>query len=420
MLTAEIGILNKNGVVIAADSAVTMSGSNNQKIYNSANKVFALAPSHDIGMMIYGNASISGIPWEVLIKEYRKNLSKPFGRTLEYISDFLDFLETIKDIQSNQSETDLVVRYVNELLNLIHEELTIAIFQKDEIDKDEEFVRLLDEMKREFAKAKPFTKKETLKEFNMRFDENVRSIYDDFCEKLGISNKVRDNKRSSFISILRNALFSKEYFSNSKTGLVITGYGENDLFPSLYSLSIEGYIGGKLKILMDNRLEISVYGTTSGIAPFAQQEMVHTVMRGIDPEMQENIELITSIGFDNFISSLEDEKLINDYYDEDIQILKDSCQDAIKSTIKDKINSSYVNPVLRSIDLMPKEELATIAETLVNITSFKRKISMEMETVGGPIDVLLITKSDGPIWIKRKYYFEEKINPDYHKRKFFS
>ncbi|EJF8928580.1 hypothetical protein M9G34_001885, partial [Enterococcus faecium] len=73
-----------------------------------------------------------------------------------------------------------------------------------------------------------------------------------------------------------------------------------------------------------------------------------------------------------------------------------------------------------SIDLMPKEELATIAETLVNITSFKRKISMEMETVGGPIDVLLITKSDGPIWIKRKYYFEEKINPDYHKRKFFS
>ena len=64
----------------------------------------------------------------------------------------------------------------------------------------------------------------------------------------------------------------------------------------------------------------------------------------------------------------------------------------------------------RKIDSMPKEELALIAETLVNITSFKGKISFAMETVGGPIDVLLITKGDGPVWVKRKNYFNPDIN----------
>ena len=39
-MTAVIGILNKNAVAIAADSAVTVTGSNGRKIYNTANKIF--------------------------------------------------------------------------------------------------------------------------------------------------------------------------------------------------------------------------------------------------------------------------------------------------------------------------------------------------------------------------------------------
>jgi hypothetical protein len=51
-----------------------------------------------------------------------------------------------------------------------------------------------------------------------------------------------------------------------------------------------------------------------------------------------------------------------------------------------------------------------MAESLVNLTSFKRHVSKESETVGGPIDVAVITKGDGFIWIKRKHYFNIKLN----------
>jgi hypothetical protein len=54
-----------------------------------------------------------------------------------------------------------------------------------------------------------------------------------------------------------------------------------------------------------------------------------------------------------------------------------------------------------------------MAEALVNLTSFKRKISLEAETVGGPIDVAVISKGDGLVWIKRKHYFEPKLNPQF-------
>jgi hypothetical protein len=35
---------------------------------------------------------------------------------------------------------------------------------------------------------------------------------------------------------------------------------------------------------------------------------------------------------------------------------------------------------------------------------------MEDETVGGPIDVAVISKGDGLIWIKRKHYFSPELN----------
>jgi len=73
----------------------------------------------------------------------------------------------------------------------------------------------------------------------------------------------------------------------------------------------------------------------------------------------------------------------------------------------------YTNPILTSLEYLGKTELAMMAETLVNLTSFKQKISDELETVGGPIDVAVISKGEGFVWIKRKYYFEKEINPHF-------
>jgi hypothetical protein len=57
-----------------------------------------------------------------------------------------------------------------------------------------------------------------------------------------------------------------------------------------------------------------------------------------------------------------------------------------------------------------------MAESLMSISSFKRRVTKDKEKVGGPIDVAVITKGDGFIWIKRKHYFSKELNPYFFNR----
>jgi len=57
------------------------------------------------------------------------------------------------------------------------------------------------------------------------------------------------------------------------------------------------------------------------------------------------------------------------------------------------------------VGILPKSELADMAQSFVNLASLKKKISAgESETVGGPIDVAIISKGDGFRWIQKKDY----------------
>lgn len=74
-MTCEILIANPLGIALAADSAVTFSRNNNQRTYAAgANKIFQLSEQQPIAVMIYSNANLSGVPWELVIKTFRKKL----------------------------------------------------------------------------------------------------------------------------------------------------------------------------------------------------------------------------------------------------------------------------------------------------------------------------------------------------------
>lgn len=80
------------------------------------------------------------------------------------------------------------------------------------------------------------------------------------------------------------------------------------------------------------------------------------------------------------------------------------------------LETDHSGPIMSIVEWLPKEELAEMAEALVNLTSFKRRVTPEAETVGGPIDVAVISKGDGLVWVKRKHYFPPELNPRYFVR----
>ena len=80
------------------------------------------------------------------------------------------------------------------------------------------------------------------------------------------------------------------------------------------------------------------------------------------------------------------------------------------------IRENYVDKLLDIVAFLSKEDLAEMAESLVKMTCLKRHITTDEESVGGPVDVAVITKGDGFVWIKRKHYFLAELNHDFFKK----
>ena len=92
-MTAEVAILNKSAVALAADSAVTIVVDGVEKQYK-ADKLFALIENEPIGVMFYGNAEFMGVPWDTLVHMYRQSSEPPRQSSVRgYIVDFLRFIK---------------------------------------------------------------------------------------------------------------------------------------------------------------------------------------------------------------------------------------------------------------------------------------------------------------------------------------
>lgn len=105
-MTSEVIIKNKSGIVLAADSAVTISqGSIQQKVYNTANKLFSLSKEYPVGILVYNNAAINEIPVEIIIKEFRAQHGKNNYATISKCSEaFKSFVEDF--VKSHTSMDD--------------------------------------------------------------------------------------------------------------------------------------------------------------------------------------------------------------------------------------------------------------------------------------------------------------------------
>ena len=98
-MTSEVCIMNRQAIVLAADSATTVTRwtdrGREERYFKGANKIFQVSEHHPIGLMIYDGADIHNVPWEVIAKEFRRDLSdRSFGSVEEYAREFFRFLES--------------------------------------------------------------------------------------------------------------------------------------------------------------------------------------------------------------------------------------------------------------------------------------------------------------------------------------
>lgn len=409
-MTAEIAIANLSAIAMAADSAVTIGG---QKIYNSALKLFSLSKVAPVGTMMYGNAALIDVPWETLIKSHRKWLGSSLHEKLDGYSDsFLTFLRTNLEFFPEASQQRWLEYNVGscfvEIRNKLLEELRSASRQHSPITLKE-----VTDMLSRIVKTYQYElrQKEFAHGFGEADDKEIKSRYTDIVKQI-ISDIFEEVKApTSTVAALcdiASFIHTRDVPTPGSSGLVIAGYGESEPFPVVNTYDIDGMILDKLKYRVNHEKSHVISATDPcAIIPFAQGDMVATFMDGINPELTRFVHGYLGQVFARL------PELIGDQDSRSTDLFKANTQKLLEDFLMKfhDFQAQYQSmPVVRMVKVLPKDELAAMAEALVNLTAFKRRITESIETVGGPIDVAVISKGDGLVWVKRKHYFPPELN----------
>jgi hypothetical protein len=432
-MTAEIAILNRSAVALAADSAVTISTPTGPKIYDSVNKLFVLAKQRPVGIMIYNSADLLGLPWETIIKAYRMHRrNKPHDALEEYAADFLDFVavtpELIYGELQDQYFAEASIRRLQSIRLRVDQSVDERLRAGEKLSQTK-LRKIIDEAiaaeLQQWDKQPdgPWLTTMDLSAIERRYSGQFDALMAQVLQKLPIVARQKVQIRR----LLVRSLGKEPYWHTGiqgpidpQSGLVIAGFGEKEFFPRLLSFEVSGVVDGTLRV-SPRENQVTSPDNSAIVAPFAQGDMVDSFVTGINPVLS------NSIG--GYLRSIEEAfpdavlKLVRQQLpamgDAEAATLHGSLRSLVLLTIRgftehlNQLQNEQVMPILNSVAFLPKDELAAMAESLVNLTSLKRRVSQGPQTVGGPVDVAVISRGDGFVWIKRKHYFSQDLNPSW-------
>lgn len=414
-MTAEIIIMNKVGIALAADSKVTIG--RGVKAFDTVTKIFQISHDDPIALMVWGNPDFMEIPIEIICKEYRSYVSGKTFKTVEsWAADFIKYLSEFEDHPESVVKRN-VLMVVGAFIDVIQSAIADAAHVENVTMGSPEYVSLAKDVVNQWTNE--------ISEKNDHFsDADFEVILKDVGSLIvglidSIFDAFGDDELSKAVSVFVMLALKTRYFSPASMGFVIAGYGRDEIFPSIVEIETDGYLGSKLKLYKNDSISIS---RASGalIKPFAQGEMVHRFMDGADPEhIQFSLALFQEAMTEGCLDVLDKygspENKSEDVKGAVVKAVEAGIEKAM-SIISQYQRETFSSPIVGMVKMLPKDELPHLAESLVALTSLKRHVSHDAETVGGPIDVALISKGEGLIWIKRKHYFRPELNPQFFVR----
>ncbi len=410
-MTALVGVLNKSGVAIAADSAITVFGNGRSKIYDKEQKIFRLSEKNPVGVMICSNLNFLNTPFSLIFDLYRSERGNVnLGSLSDYVNDFLSYLESLKQLQDRDVKNLYYQREFEALLTLfksIYDENYDQLKEENPGMKEENISRecyknTFDDItnlifeQEIHPQLKNFSKDDFLKEFvgpNNDWLTNYREMFP------RMTNQEWDTLLGYFLRDLINNTFGLSQGSE----LIFVGYGADDIFPASQRVFLSGMVGDIIKYEIEEISRIT-HINDAEIRPFAQTDVMLTLIKGISPKLDEEYREATSELEQNvtaeIISILQNQRVPNNVITNVINVSYEKIKEAFDERIESFIHENYIEGVLDAVRFFNLEEMAKMAENLIAVTNLQRHISSSEESVGGPIEVAVLTKTGGFKWLK--------------------
>ncbi len=424
-MTSEVVLMNRQAVAMAADSAVTISGQNYLKTYQSVDKLFPLVKDQPIGVMIYNNAELMSTPWETVISLYREQAGRRVLESVEaHASDFISFLSNNPELFPEDHQDTEFFKHVAVVFSIIAEDFDFQLrhFEQAQVGRVREHVSAifeyavnefhsdlttnLDGSVRSRLDAFPEgTEEQLLRRYGAEIEELIGSLVSSLKNEFGglsVTGETQSRLRDiAVLSVTQDAFF--EHY----TGVVFAGFGRAEKFPSMCSFLTSTVVLGRMKQRMDRRAAMDA---NSGpvVQPFAQDRMIRTFLTGMDEYLRmflfgETLKLSHHlvgdvIGRAPGLSDQQRASLMQDYSETSLT----SALRAFFGSIDSYQYQVHTLPILRAIGSLPKKELGETAASLIKLNSFQQKVMHSVETVGGPISLATITRNEGLVMGKER------------------
>ncbi len=413
--------MNRGGVALAADSAVTVQVGDSSKVRDSALKLFMLSKHRPVGVMVYENSSLLGVPWETIIKLFRETLDRDSFETLpEYGKALIDFLDENGSLFPEDVQDRYFLRAVESEYRRIEEKARKELadsrvyaigdrraarrgdvaWVEDEIRKAE----------RSWEQQNPASGLDAVpaREIAGRNSGGVSDLINRVFGNWGIEER----DRTRLLRIAEHLVVKDRIPDDVFSGLVIAGFGESEHYPSVQQIEIGGVYGGRLKV-RPYSVETVSEEDPSHVMSFAYKEMVESFLDGISGRAFGHLQNAAAFIREMPVVALE---VVPGLGPEAREELADIVRVASERKAAEFARSVLEGSIARraeiatAVEALTIKELAQVASTLVSLSSFQQQMSLGRQTVGGPVDVAVISKGDGFIWIERKHYFRPGLN----------
>lgn len=409
-MTSEIAVMNQRAVALAADSAVTLIDGGTVVVRNEQRKLFNLVPGQPVAVMFFGLADMLGHPWDHLIEHFQKRAGRGAPPHLrDYAVAFTGMLDGLTEFfPVDRQKEDYrrlfasVLRHIFAYAQFLRDSGDPGLAQMNDAQLLEHSIeRIWHEY--QYSGGQP---RRDLPCFPAGFARRIPTQYGAFIDDLiGYGFGQFDLSKQAIGRLKDIAVFCvvKDLFLEDVTGLVFAGFGKEDRYPSVVTYYVSAMVDGIVK-----RSEISVDAidneVRSKLRVFADSEVTHAFLRGIDF----NLERRLYGGFYMLLHGIIDEvvdavpnatdqvrqELKNRFHNEDVP----RYFEAFRTMMGQYQQHTFINPVLRVLEIAARAELAETARALVELNVFKKRIMAQKETVGGAIDVALISRDGGFQW----------------------
>lgn len=400
-MTSQLILMNGFGVALASDSAMTF-GEN--RTYETAEKVMPLPAPHPIAVLHSGAVNVHGMPYSVLVNEWATSLGSTRLRTVAlYRQNFLSWLSDNHDWVSPKRSTDDFIGQLEALYRDVWDEIKKAVEGLDSSENSTQRCLQIWQEKAAMLSKWPLLAHDegdwtssTYQALKGRIDERREYWFDDIPMSDAINEQID----------LVTRLYLERGHHLQRSELAFVGYGEKQLLPSYALVEISGFVNDSLlyKMTREQTAPDLESGNFFAICPIGQSDAIDRFLLGVD---YSTVDVATGAAMDVLIKyehGLDDDDEVDRSkpLTEDEVAIGDKIYSAIESAFRTWSFKNFKQPLFGAIAALPPASLATAARSLIEIQSLSQTITGEMGTVGGPIDVAVISRESSFQWVSHK------------------